>query len=702
MKKRILPAAWVILGLGLFGFSVLTQGQPPDEGTKDEKVQDPKKPVVGDRDDIAFQNLRYLKVKNDSTSTLTVFYQYRTLVDGAFKWLPEAPKEGAEALSFEIKAGEEIQVKVGDDPLAASRMRLWATSETEKWLTYKTRDLWLVPEKNEEGDHVYAAESPETFTFNFASKKGDTDDPDLPVGSTIPGEDPSTLPPIDLPPPGDPIPGGGVMPVIRDLAVLPVFVSGVNATIRVKNKGHLANNFGRHLFVKRLAPGALATDLGPIGPLFHNSVRVFSVVGLAPGDYTAFVSPGDDPPYDANDIRPFTVGVAAFTDLRVLPVFVSAGKAKIRVKNVGSVASPDGRKLRVVKLAPGAVPAEVGIIGALAVNGVQTFPEVALAPGTYRAFISPGDAPAYAFNDKWTFSVAATAFSDLKVLPVAVFAGNVHVAVKNVGTGLAAAGKNLMVIKLAPGAIAVNKGPVGALAPGGTKIFASFPLPPGSYKAYLSPGDPGPYAGNDFDNFLVGAAPFADLAVLNVTVLGGNAHVKVKNIGTAPAPAGRHLKVVKVAPGAVPVDKGAIGALAPGATKTFAPFPLPPGNYKAFISPGDPPAHAANDADPFTVAGAAVPDLAVGTPTKAGAKVKATITNNGPGKYTPGTRQWHLEKWNGTMWLAIPAPGSHNIPEIAAGASITVQGNFTGAGTYRIRITGADGNSGNNSKSKAL
>src|SRR5207302_1792345 len=172
-------------------------------------------------------------------------------------------------------------------------------SETQKWLAYKTRDLWLVPEKNDEGDHVYPGEAPETFTFTFAAKKGDTDDLDLPVGSTFPGAEP--IPLVDvLPPPGDPIPGGGVMPVIQDLSVLPVYVSGLNATIRVKNKGHLSDNLGRNLFVKRLAPGAPAVDLGPIGTLFHNSVRVFYVAGFAPGDYVAFVSPGDEPPFDGN------------------------------------------------------------------------------------------------------------------------------------------------------------------------------------------------------------------------------------------------------------------------------------------------------------------------------------------------------------------------------------------------------------------
>jgi hypothetical protein len=701
MKKRMLLLVVVLWSWGWWGPSALSNAQTAGDATegKPARSQDaPPKPVLGDRDDIAFQNQRYLKVKNDTASTLSVSLQYRTLVKDAFTWLPAVPKEGADALSLEIQAGEEMQVKVGDEPLAASRVRIWAMSETDKWLTYKTRDLWLVPEKNDEGEHVYAAEAPETYVFTFAARKGDTDVSDLPSGSTYPGEDPGTLM-DDLVPPGEPLPDGSVMPVIRDLSVLPVYVSGKNAVIRVKNRGHTSDNLGRNLYVKPMLPGALPTDLGPIGPLFHKSVRAFPVVGLSPGDWVAYVSPGDDPPFDANDVRQFTVTSAAFTDLRVLPVAVSGGMATVKVKNVGSMDYPGGRKVRLVKLVPGAVPMDVGPIGALGVNAVQAYPALALAPGKYRAFISPGDPPPYASNDAWIFGVAAASFADLKVLPVAVMAGNVHVKVKNVGTAVAPAGRHLWVVKLTPGAIPVDKGTVGILPPGVTKAFAVFPLPPGKYKAYISPSDPPPFAGNDFDNFTVGAAPFVDLAVLSVTVSGGQVHVKVKNVGTAPAPAGWHLEVVKLVPGSVPVDHGAIGALAPGATKTFAAFALPPGNYKAYISPGDPPPHAGNDFKSFAVAAPGGPDLAVSALTKVGNKVTAKVTNLGPGPYTPGTRQWHLERWNGMAWVAI---SSGNVPGMVAGAHITVQGGFTGAGTYRIRITGADSNMANNQMSKAL
>lgn len=485
MTSRTLRTLTLVLAF--LGQVASLQAQDPVIGDKD-----PPKVVIGDRDEVGFQNQRYLKVKNDTDATLTIFFQYRTLVKDAFTWLPATPAEGAEAVSFEIMAGEDVQVKMGEEALSASRVRLWATSEKEKWLTYKTRDLWLVPEKNEEGDHVYPAETQETFRFTFAAKKADTDDPDAAAGSTFPEEDPGKLPPDVLPDPGEVLPEGGVMPVIRDLSVRPVVVLGPNAILSVKNWGHASENLGRRLFIRRTVPGALPADLGPIGPLFHNSVRVFYAVGLTPGDYVAFVGPGDEFPYDGNDVRPFTVGGGAFTDLRVLPVGVAGNKATVHVKNVGSAPYPGGRKLRIVKLGTPAISVELGMIGPLPINGVQSFAALTLAPGNYKAFITPGDAPVYAGNDSWTFNIAAASFADLKVLPVSVIGGKAHISVKNVGSANADPGNDLLVVKLTPGAVPMKQGFVGALGAKDTKPFPPVSLAPGKYKAYVSPGDPPP------------------------------------------------------------------------------------------------------------------------------------------------------------------------------------------------------------------
>jgi hypothetical protein len=154
-------------------------------------------------------------------------------------------------------------------------------------------------------------------------------------------------------------------------------------------------------------------------------------------------------------------------------------------------------------MTPGAAPTNVTDIPAIAVNDVQVIAQLALAPGAYRAFIRPGEAPAQSFNDSIIFTVGATTSSDLKVLPVALIAGTAEVQVKNVGDGPAAAGNDLMLQKVGAAAVA-NQGPIGGLSPGATKSF-SFAVPPGVYKAFISPGDPSANAANDFANFTVAA-----------------------------------------------------------------------------------------------------------------------------------------------------------------------------------------------------
>ena len=103
MNMRMLPAVVLLLGLAMFSHSA-TQGDKDDV-----------KPVLGDRDDIVFQNQRFLKVKNDTASTWTVSVQFRTLVNGVFTWLHAVPKDvwrrcqslraELEALSIEQRRG---------------------------------------------------------------------------------------------------------------------------------------------------------------------------------------------------------------------------------------------------------------------------------------------------------------------------------------------------------------------------------------------------------------------------------------------------------------------------------------------------------------------------------------------------------------------------------------------------------------------
>jgi hypothetical protein len=596
MRNLIGPFVLVLLGIG--------SSTPLTRADDDDTKQPVPTTSFGDRDDAVAQNKRFLKVRNETDATLTVYVQFRTPVDGAWKWLPDDPAASTEALSFDIEAGKEIDVTYKDERIAASRMRIWATSPTQQWLGYKTKDAWLVPERTEDGEHVYTSSGVETYTFVFSSDK---DKGVIPGDSDMPGEQnlptdgdniPLVVPDVQWDDVPDPLPPG--FPIIRDLAVLPVSTVGTNATVRVKNLGHFSLNIGRRLMVQKLTPGSLPEDKGPIGPLFHHSVKTFYLVGLAPGNYVAFINPGDDAPYDGNDRKPFTITAASYSDIAVLPVTISGGKANVKVKNVGTAPASGTQHVKVMKLPAGA-PIDLGAIGALPVNSIKAFAGVTLPTGNYKAFVTPGDPAPYNLNDQKFFSVAAATHVDLDVLPVVVSAGK--------------------------------------------------------------------------------------------------ATITIKNIGTAPAPAGAHLKITKL-PGGPTVDHGPIGPLAVNAVKTFAAIPLAPGNYKAFVSPGDPAPYNGNDAETFTVAAASA-DLSVSVPSKSAGTVVGTVHNNGPAAYA-GARTWHIEKFSGGTWVAIPTVGSHVIPPLAAGASHSIHGTFTGAGIYRIRITPGDSNPGNDVASKML
>jgi hypothetical protein len=114
------------------------------------------------------QTQRYLRVANATGKTLSVYVQYRTRTPaGQFAWLPADPRTSQEAVAIEIPAGEAVDLADGDVRTPASRVRLWAEPGPKKWAQYQLKDLWLVPEKGEQGDHYYFAEEMKTFTYTF-------------------------------------------------------------------------------------------------------------------------------------------------------------------------------------------------------------------------------------------------------------------------------------------------------------------------------------------------------------------------------------------------------------------------------------------------------------------------------------------------------------------------------------------------------
>jgi hypothetical protein len=120
---------------------------------------------------IAATGLQYeckLKVKNDTRERVTIWVQHRTRDDdGAWTWLPANP-QSRKAVSYELAPGEETYLARGDEPMTASRVRLWARSAGgESWLDYKSEDLWLIEEVDANGEHAYAAGEIDTYTFTL-------------------------------------------------------------------------------------------------------------------------------------------------------------------------------------------------------------------------------------------------------------------------------------------------------------------------------------------------------------------------------------------------------------------------------------------------------------------------------------------------------------------------------------------------------
>jgi hypothetical protein len=137
-------------------------------GTDDSGEDDAGGEQSGDSAQAVKQTLRYLCVRNATQETLTVYVQYRTLTDqNEYAWLPGDPKDATEAVAFTIPAGKTTYLTHDDFRINASRVRIWAKSENSNWPAYKDKDLWLVPEQDERGEHFYVAAEMGTFTFTF-------------------------------------------------------------------------------------------------------------------------------------------------------------------------------------------------------------------------------------------------------------------------------------------------------------------------------------------------------------------------------------------------------------------------------------------------------------------------------------------------------------------------------------------------------
>jgi hypothetical protein len=120
----------------------------------------------GDDGEQTLQTTRYLRVTNGTTEKLTVYVRVMTENDShAWVWYPSAPGSD-KVLSYVLDAGQALTLTDGDWQVNGSRVRLWAQSASAEYAAYRDKDLWLVPEVAEDGDHGYF--SPEVQTFEAA------------------------------------------------------------------------------------------------------------------------------------------------------------------------------------------------------------------------------------------------------------------------------------------------------------------------------------------------------------------------------------------------------------------------------------------------------------------------------------------------------------------------------------------------------
>lgn len=109
---------------------------------------------------------RFLEVANESNETMTVYVQYRSARNGSFAWAPADPRSSKQAVSFKLEPGQKTQISHDGELVRASKVRIWADGANGgRWNQYQSRDLWLVPETNDLGQHVYQSADMETKSF---------------------------------------------------------------------------------------------------------------------------------------------------------------------------------------------------------------------------------------------------------------------------------------------------------------------------------------------------------------------------------------------------------------------------------------------------------------------------------------------------------------------------------------------------------
>jgi hypothetical protein len=121
-------------------------GSVPDESTPEENTA-----VVTE----VFPE-RFLRVQNATAEPMKVYVQFHAQVDeNKWAWVPADPKDSARAVMLQVGPGKEALLADDEGPISANRVRIWAMGPSKRITEYRNQDLWLVPEVNQAGEHVY-------------------------------------------------------------------------------------------------------------------------------------------------------------------------------------------------------------------------------------------------------------------------------------------------------------------------------------------------------------------------------------------------------------------------------------------------------------------------------------------------------------------------------------------------------------------
>jgi hypothetical protein len=152
------------------GQDAVSEDEQGQEDQGEEANEAPGKNIDSAPLDSVWQRTRFLRVSNATQQKLRIFIRYETYTDSDERqWFPPADTDPG-TLAIDLDPGEVCDVTDGDWRLNARRVRIWAEGEDDtkaKWLRFKDKGLWLVPEVDADGNHAYAFPRIQTFTVAF-------------------------------------------------------------------------------------------------------------------------------------------------------------------------------------------------------------------------------------------------------------------------------------------------------------------------------------------------------------------------------------------------------------------------------------------------------------------------------------------------------------------------------------------------------